>query len=51
VAAVNFGKQLRDREKYERDVIEVKSLRAIPNGYAPCYTGADIQRYSVQWVA
>lgn len=46
---VRFGKQLRDRKEFKRDVVEVKSLRAVPKGYRACYTGSDVQRYRVQW--
>jgi len=49
VAHVNFGKQLRDRNKFTRDVIQVSNLRRIPKGYRPCYTGRDITRYRLDW--
>jgi hypothetical protein len=49
VADVNFGKQLRNRKKFVRDVIEVESLGRVPRGYRPCYTGKDVGRYSVAW--
>lgn len=49
IADVNFGKQLRDRTKFTRDVIEVKSLKEVPKGYRPCYTGRDVERYLVTW--
>ncbi len=48
IADVNFGKQLRDRTKYVRDVIEVPSTR-VPERYRPCYTGGDVGRYRVRW--
>lgn len=48
IANVNFGKQLRDRSKYPRDVIELKK-RTVPAGYRRCYTGRDIERYRVTW--
>jgi len=49
VAHVNFGKQLRDRKKFTRDVIEVASAHRIPKGYRPCYTGRDVSRYGIHW--
>jgi hypothetical protein len=49
LADVNFGKQLRDRKKFLRDVIEVESLSEVPRGYRACYTGRDVGRYSVTW--
>jgi len=49
VAYVNFGKQLRDRKKFTRDVIEVASAQDIPKGYRPCYTGRDVSRYGIGW--
>lgn len=49
VAFVNFGKQLRDRKKFTKDVIEVESVQSVPRSYRPCYTGRDVRRYSVEW--
>jgi type I restriction-modification system DNA methylase subunit len=49
IADVNFGKQLRDREKFEKDVITVPVTEKVPSGYRPCYTGEDITRYHVAW--
>lgn len=49
IADVNFGKQLRDRKKFTQDVISVSSLRAIPASHRPCYTGRDVNRYSLTW--
>jgi SAM-dependent methyltransferase len=49
VAWVNFGKQLRDRKTYTKDVIDVPSVAAIPRSYRPCYTGADVHPWRVQW--
>lgn len=49
LAYVNFGKQLRDRELFPKDVIRVDSLSDIPRGYRPCYTGRDISRYGLTW--
>jgi len=48
VADVNFGKQLRDRTKFPKDVIQVRG-RKPPLGYRRCYTGRDIERYRVTW--
>src|SRR5215211_5197326 len=47
IASVNFGKQLRDRSKYKKDVVSVDSRRAVPAGYAACYTGSDVGAYKV----
>jgi type I restriction-modification system DNA methylase subunit len=44
IAYVNFGKQLRDRQKFTKDVIRVDSIDDVPTGYRPCYTGRDIHR-------
>jgi len=49
VAFVNFGKQLRDRKKFEKDVITISATGEIPENYKPCYTGEDITRYHVAW--
>ena len=49
LAFVNFGKQLRDRELYGEDVIEVPDADHIPAGYSACYTGDDIERYALKW--
>lgn len=49
ISNVNFGKQLRDRKKFPRDVIEVSGVAKIPKGYVPCYTGRDVSRYLVDW--
>jgi len=49
VAKVNFGKQLRDRTVYTRDVIEVALSASLPRSYKPCYGGKDITRYRLKW--
>lgn len=49
IADVNFGKQLRDRTKFTKDVIEVSSRNAIPRTHVACVTGKDIERYSLEW--
>jgi type I restriction-modification system DNA methylase subunit len=49
IADVNFGKQLRDRKTFTKDVISVKSLRFIPTSHRACYTGRDVNRYSLNW--
>lgn len=49
LADVNFGKQLRDRKKFARDVIQVQSKRDIPRTHVPCVTGKDIERYNLRW--
>jgi predicted type IV restriction endonuclease len=49
IAHVNFGKQLRDRKKHQRDVVEVGSARRIRPPYKPCYTGRNVGRYRVRW--
>jgi hypothetical protein len=49
VAHVNFGKQLRDRTKYQKDVIRVASLKKIKGAYRPCYTGRNVGRYQLSW--
>jgi hypothetical protein len=48
IADVNFGKQLRDRKKFVRDVIDVTS-RKIPKTHKRCYTGRDVERYHLTW--
>ena len=45
VACVNFGKQLRDRKKYPKDVIKVDRLKGHFREVRPCYTGRDVFRY------
>ncbi len=49
LATVSFGKQLRNRAKFTKDVIEVASLSRVPKGYRPCYTGRDVTRYDLRW--
>jgi type I restriction-modification system DNA methylase subunit len=49
IADVNFGKQLRDREKFEKDVITIPPTGKIPPNYKSCYTGEDVTRYHVAW--
>lgn len=49
IADVNFGKQLRDRKRFTKDVIEVDAAAKVPKGYRPCYTGKDVLRYAVIW--
>jgi hypothetical protein len=49
IADVNFGKQLRDRAKFPRDVIRVSGARNILRGYRACYTGRDVNRYRLDW--
>lgn len=46
---VSFGKQLRDRKKYVDDVIEVNRLEDVPGTHTPCYTGKNVDRYSMKW--
>jgi hypothetical protein len=49
IADVNFGKQLRDREKFDKDVISTVGQKMPSAGYKPCYTGEDVTRYHVCW--
>jgi len=49
IAFVNFGKQLRDRKIYEKDVITVNHNESVPDGYAKCFTGKDVQKYILKW--
>lgn len=49
LAHVNFGKQLRDRKRFSEDVIEVTQLITIPKTHHPCYTGKNVNRYSLEW--
>lgn len=49
LAHVNFGKQLRNRAHYAKDVITVDSLKGVNARYRPCYTGGDVKRYSLDW--
>ncbi len=49
ITHVNFGKQLRNRRRFTEDVIEIPTLEALPEGYRPCYTGRNVQRYALQW--
>jgi hypothetical protein len=48
-ADVNFGKQLRDRSKFTRDVIEVTGPRSVPRTHVACVTGKDVERYLLTW--
>jgi hypothetical protein len=49
IAHVNFGKQLRDRAKYPRDVIRVRSAKKVRAPYRACYTGRNVGRYRLAW--
>jgi len=49
IADVNFGKQLRDRSKFTKDVIEATSRSAIPKTHVACVTGKDVERYLLEW--
>jgi hypothetical protein len=49
LADVNFGKQLRDRSKFTRDVIEVPGVRSVPRTHVACVTGKDVERYVLTW--
>ena len=49
MAAVNFGKQLRDREIHTKDVISIPVSAKVPPGYSKCYTGRDIQKFKATW--
>jgi predicted type IV restriction endonuclease len=49
IANVNFGKQLRDRKKFTRDVIQASPRNETPRGYARCYTGRDVQKFALSW--
>ena len=48
IANVNFGMQLRDREKYLDDVVQINSdadKKRITPKHKPCLTGKNVQRY------
>lgn len=49
VAHVNFGKQLRNRVKFTKDVIRVDAIEKVKRPYRPCYTGVDVNRYAINW--
>jgi len=49
IADINFGKQLRDRNKFQEDVVSVADLKAVRRNYRPCYTGRDVARYRLEW--
>jgi len=50
IATVNFGMQLRDRDKYPEDVIEDPPSRSqLSSFHRPCFTGKDIGRYVVRF--
>ena len=49
IASVSFGKQLRDRKKFHNDVIEIRRLTDVPSTHTPCYTGKNVNRYSMHW--
>ena len=46
---MNFGKQLRDRSKFTRDVIEVTGPRSVPRTHVACVTGKDVERFLLTW--
>ena len=49
LADVNFGKQLRNRKQFTKDVIEVSGLGKVVAPYKPCYTGRNAFRYFLEW--
>ncbi len=50
IARVHFGKQLRDRRLYPRDVLtSVGPEDVLPVGYVRCLTGGDVGRWSTNW--
>lgn len=49
LAAVNFGKQLRDRKKFLGDVVTFDKIDDVAPPYRPCYTGGDVTAYRVTW--
>lgn len=49
LAFVNFGKQLRNRKIYTKDVIEISDVKRPPTGYRPCYTGKNIHPFRLEW--
>jgi hypothetical protein len=50
VARVHFGKQLRNRKLFQDDVKDgFKSIGELSPGYVPCYTGRNVNRWSVEW--
>jgi len=49
VANVNFGKQLRNRKIFKKDVIELSDIKLIKSPYKPCYTGRNVFRYQLCW--
>jgi hypothetical protein len=49
IATVSFGKQLRDRKIFTNDVIQIGDGIEIPNSHRPCFTGKDINRYTLTW--
>jgi hypothetical protein len=49
IAHVNFGKQLRDRERFPGDVLSLRAGKKPPRGYKRCYTGRNISRYLLRW--
>jgi REP element-mobilizing transposase RayT len=50
IATVNFGMQLRDRDKFPQDVIENPASKAdLSQFHRPCFTGKDIDRYIVRF--
>ncbi|MDP8224622.1 MAG: TaqI-like C-terminal specificity domain-containing protein [Candidatus Lernaella stagnicola] len=51
IAFVNFGKQLRNRKKYGRDVIDVDPSGKAPSRYKRCYTGKNCNRYYLDYSA
>lgn len=48
ISDVNFGKQLRDRTTFSRDVIDVREKRP-SKVHKRCYTGKDVERYHLAW--
>ncbi len=46
---VKFGMQLRDRKKFEADVITLEQKKLITKFHRPCYTGKNVTRWIMEY--
>ncbi len=49
ICFVKFGMQLRNREKFESDVITKDKKKFITKFHRPCYTGSDVDRWMMTY--
>jgi type I restriction-modification system DNA methylase subunit len=49
IATVNFGMQLRDRQKFKSDVVETDNPAGLSKFHEPCWDGGSVSRYNLRF--